>query len=93
MNELLLETLKLRQQLNIYKNMITNQEQLLREVHEWRNRFTNEREMYESVYAVILDKLDNCAYNIRTSLKNPRVLTHMHNETSLALNLKIEPDD
>ena len=47
MNELLLETLKLRQQLNRYENMIANHELLLHEVQEWRNRMTAERALYE----------------------------------------------
>ena len=66
MNELQLEILRLRQQVNNYKMMITNHDQLLQEVPEWRNRFTTEKEIYENVYAVILDKLDVFAHNLRT---------------------------
>ena len=73
MNELQLEILRLRQQVNTYKAMITNHEQLPQEIHEWRNRFTTESEMYENVYAVILDKLAVFAYYLRTSLRKPRV--------------------
>ena len=93
MNELQLETLKLRQQINRNENMITNREQLLQEVQEWRNRLTTERALYEDAYAVILTKLDAFSHNLRSSLKKPRVLTHMHKETSLVMNLKIETDD
>ena len=91
-NELLLEILRMRQQLNIYENMITNHNLLLQEVLEWRNRMTTERAIYEDVYSVILNKIDACSHNLKLSMKKPRVLTHMYKETSLVLNLKIEPD-
>ena len=93
MNELQLEILKLRQQVNTYKAIITSHDQLLQVIYKWRNRFTTEKALYENDYAVIVNKLDSFAHNIKTSLTKPRVITHMHNETSFVMTMKTEPVD
>ena len=77
MNELQLELLRLRQQVNAYKALITNRDQLLQEIYDWRNRFTTKKALYGNVYTVILDKLDTFASNLKTSLKkNSHSNTH-----------------